>query len=110
MIIDALSAKLTIPLTFAVVIIYVLRKICKGKGKDKEHFINKINQALRKAHIPLGITQPNWMKIHRVLTVVMLLTLFLHLGEEQSIKHERFNDGYYSNTQNERHFIKFQRR
>lgn len=139
MIIDAITAKLTIPLTFALVIIYVLRKI--GKGKDKNHFINVWNRRLRKAHKPMGIalaivslihgiasqtpvlwgivccitifllglnymlrkkiTKPNWMKVHRILTVVMLITLVLHLGEIQDIKQEKYNEGFTQTYQNE---------
>ncbi len=130
MIIDAITAKLTIPLTFGLVIIYVLRKL--GKGKDKNSFLNRLNRALRKTHIPMGISlaivslihgiasqtpvlwgivccitifllgfnymlrkkikKPNWMKVHRILTVVMLVTLVLHLGEIKTIKEERYGD------------------
>lgn len=139
MIIDALTAKLTIPLTFGLVIIFVLRKL--GKGKDKNHFINVWNRRLRKAHKPMGImlaivslihglasqtpalwgivccitifllglnfmlrkkiTKPNWMKVHRVLTVVMLITLVLHLGEIKTIKQEKYNERFTHTYQNE---------
>lgn len=132
MIIDAITAKLTIPLTFGLVIIFVLRKL--GKGKDKNSFVNTLNKKLRKAHIPMGIAlavislihglasqtpvlwgivsfitilllglsyvlrkkikNPNWMKVHRVLTVIMLVTLTLHLGEIKTIKQERHNERY----------------
>lgn len=116
---NELTAKLTIPLTFLLVIIYVLRKL--GKGRDKSHFINVWNKRLRKTHKLLGITlavvviihgisaespmlwgiacavsifllglsfilrkkikKPNWMKVHRALAIIMLLTFTLHMVE-----------------------------
>lgn len=51
--INMICAKLTLPLTILVTIIFVLRLV--GKRFDKEHWINKWNRALRKKHIVLGI-------------------------------------------------------
>lgn len=136
MIIDKLSASLTIPLTFGLVIIYVLRKI--GTKYPKDHMINVMNKGLRRFHIPMGIglaivsiihgfasqtpvfwgivctviiillglnfamrkrlRRPNWIKIHRYLTLLMLVTLFLHLNEIKSLKikdFEQFDSGIY---------------
>lgn len=131
-IIDAFTAKLTLPLTFGLVIIYVLRKL--GKGRGKEHPLNVWNRRLRKAHKPMGIalaivglihglasqtpvlwgivccitifllginymlrrkiSKPNWMKVHRALTVIMLVTLALHLGEIRTIKQDKYEGRY----------------
>lgn len=125
-----LTAKLTLPLTFLLVIIYVLRKL--GKGKDKSHIINVWNRRLRKVHKPMGITlaavalvhgisaespmlwgiiclvsifmlvlsfvlrkkikKPNWMKVHRVLVLVMLASFALHMIE---LKIGEDDDGHY---------------
>ena len=128
--INKLTSSLTLPLTFALVIVYVLRKL--GKNKDRNHFINVMNRKLRNVHKPMGIalaiisithgiasqtpvfwgivcaitivllglnfmfrknfTKPNWLKVHRYLTIIMLLTLFLHLNESEDIKSEKFEN------------------
>ena len=134
------TAKLTIPLTFTLVIIYVLRKI--GKGKDKNHFINVWNRRLRKAHKPMGIIlaivslihgitsqipvlwgivccisifllglnyllrkkikKPNWIKIHRILAIIMIITFVLHMVEIKTKEHDYDHD-------DERSIITYQR-
>ena len=51
--IGSLCAKLTIPLTILVCVIFVLRiagKKCKSDG-----WVNRLNRRLRKMHIPLGL-------------------------------------------------------
>lgn len=132
-------AKLTLPLTILVCLIFVLRMI--GKNRDKQSWINRLNRRLRKMHIPLGIALAvsafvhaifsstgiltpiwgalclifliltcltwffrkkkgfNFMKWHRILTVVFLITFVLHLSELSSIKTEnsyesRSNESY----------------
>jgi len=136
-------AKLTIPLTILVCIIFVLRMV--GKKRDKQNWLNRLNRRLRKMHIPLGIAlavtafvhaifsstgifAPIWgalcliflvltcltwlfrkkkgfsfMKWHRALTVVFLITLVLHLAELPALKAENSSESRggesYSQTQ-----------
>lgn len=129
-ILGKLSASLTLPLTFALVIIFVLRKL--GKNYAKEHPVNVLNRKLRRLHKPMGITlavvsvihgistqtaafwgtlctitvlllglnfmfrrkfkKPHWLNVHRALTVLMLLTLFLHLNEVEGDRYEHEED------------------
>ena len=57
-------AKLTIPLTILVCIIFVLRMI--GKKRDKQSWVNRLNRRLRKMHIPLGIALAVTAFVHAV--------------------------------------------
>ena len=126
--IGMICAKLTIPLTILVCIIFVLRMA--GKKGDKQSRVNRWNRRLRKMHIPLGtalavtafvhaifsstgIFAPVWgalclifliltcltwffrkkkgfnfMKWHRTLTALFLITLILHLIELPALKEE----------------------
>lgn len=47
------SADIILVLTFIVSVIFVLRIV--GKKYEKNSWINKLNRALRKIHIPLGV-------------------------------------------------------
>ena len=57
-------AKLTIPLTILVCIIFVLRMT--GKNHDKQSWINRLNRRLRKMHIPLGIALAVTAFVHAI--------------------------------------------
>ena len=57
-------AKLTIPLTILVCIIFVLRMI--GKKRDKRSRIYRLNRRLRKMHIPLGIALAVTAFVHAI--------------------------------------------
>ena len=51
--IGSLCAKLTIPLTILVCVIFVLR--IAGKKCKPDGWVNRLNRRLRKIHIPLGL-------------------------------------------------------
>ena len=57
-------AKLTIPLTILVCIIFVLRMA--GKKRDKQSWVNRLNKRLRKMHIPLGVALAVTAFVHAV--------------------------------------------
>ena len=65
-------AKLTIPLTILVCIIFVLRMI--GKKRDKQSWINKLNRRLRKMHIPLGIALAVTAFVHAIFSSTGIFT------------------------------------
>ena len=71
--INMICAKLTMPLTILVVMIFVLRII--GKRLDKGHWVNKWNRALRKKHIPLGIALAVISILHALCSSTGLLSL-----------------------------------
>ena len=62
--IGSLCAKLTIPLTILVCVIFVLR--IAGKKCKPDGWVNRLNRRLRKIHIPLGIALAVTAFVHAI--------------------------------------------